>query len=237
MDAAQQACAARRFARQGDWLRRYSATAIFLGHFPRTFGSNYLLYFMVTWLPFYLVHERHLSMQNMVRTASVYYLVDAVSAITTGWVSDFWIRKGCTPTLVRKTVMAIGFATSAVAVTACAMVASAAGPQIYLPCLMAVGIGSGMAGSGVFAFTQTLAGPHAAGRWAGLQNGFANLAGVIAPALTGFALDRTDSFAAPFVITAGVLIAGGLSWVFVVGRVEQVSWATKDEVLMPAATA
>ena len=147
---------------------------------------------MVTWLPFYLVRERHLPMQNMVRTASIYYLVDAVSAITTGWVSDFWIRKGYTPTLVRKMVMTIGFATAAIAVAACAV-----SPHAYLPWLMAVGIGSGIASSGVFAFTQTLAGAQATGRWTGLQNGFANLAGAVAPALTGFAVDRTGSFAVP----------------------------------------
>ena len=75
-----------------------------------------------------------------------------------------------------------------------------------------------------------------AGRWIGLQNGFANLAGAVAPALTGFTLDRTGSFAAALAITVGVLVAGGLAWVFVVGRVEQVSWATKGEVLTAATT-
>ncbi len=186
---------------------------------------------MLTWLPFYLVRERHLSMQSMARTASIYYLVDAVSAIATGLLSDVWIRKGYTPTLVRKTVMAIGYTIACVA-----MVGFAAGPQIYLPWLMAAGVGCGMAGSGIFAFTQTLAGPHAAGRWAGLQNGFANFAGVVAPALTGFVVDRTSSFAAPLAITAAVLMLGGLAWIFVVGRVEQVSWASKGENLTATAT-
>jgi MFS family permease len=210
-----------------DILRQRSFWGACLGHF----SLNYLVYFMVTWLPFYLVRERHLSMQSMVRTASVYYLVDAVSAITSGWLSDFWIRKGYTPTLVRKMVMAVGSATAAIAVSACA-----ASPHTYLSWLMAAGLGSGMASLGIFAFSQMLAGPQAAGRWTGLQNGFANFAGVIAPALTGFAVDRTGSFATPLTIAAGVLVVGGLAWVFVVGRVEQVSWATKGEVLMPAAT-
>jgi MFS family permease len=202
-----------------DILRQRSFWGACLGHF----GANYLIYFMITWLPFYLVQERHLSMQNMVRTASVYYLVDALSAITTGWVSDVWIRKGYTPTLVRKMIMAIGFGMAAIAMAACAV-----GPHTYLPWLIVVGIGSGIAGSGIFAFAQTLAGPQAAGRWTGLQNGFANLAGVVAPALTGFTLDRTGSFATPLATTVVVLVAGGLGWVFVVGRVEQVSWVMKS---------
>ena len=209
-----------------DILRQRSFWGACLGHFC----GGYLLYFMVTWLPFYLVRERHLSMQDMAITASAYYLVDAVSAITSGQLSDVWIRKGYTPTLVRKTVMAIGFVTAATAMGVCAM-----SPGVYLPWLMAVGIGSGIGSAGTFAFSQTLAGPQAAGRWTGLQNGFANLSGVVAPALTGVAVDQTGSFAAPLAITAGVLVVGALAWVFVVGRVEQVSWATKGEVLMPAA--
>jgi ACS family D-galactonate transporter-like MFS transporter len=210
-----------------DILRQRSFWGVCVGHF----SGNYLLYFMLTWLPFYLVRERHLSMQSMARTASIYYLVDAVSAIATGLLSDVWIRKGYTPTLVRKTVMAIGYTIACVA-----MAGFAAGPQVYLPWLMAVGAGCGMIGSGVFAFTQTLAGPQAAGRWAGLQNGFANFAGVVAPALTGFVVDRTSSFAAPLEITAIVLMFGGLAWIFVVGRLEQVSWVSKDENLTATAT-
>jgi MFS transporter, ACS family, D-galactonate transporter len=207
-------------------LRHRSFLDASAGHFC----VIYLLYFMVTWLPFYLVRERHLSMQSMVWIASVYYLVDAASAITSGWLSDFWIRKRYTPTLVRKTVMAIGCGTAAIAMGVCA-----AGPSIYLPWLMAVGVGSGIAGSGPFAFSQTLAGPQAAGRWTGLQNGFANLAGVVAPALTGFVVDWTGSFAVAMAITSAVLIAGGLAWVFAVGPVEQVNWPAESEPFIAAA--
>ena len=210
-----------------DILRQRSFWGASLGHFC----GNYLLYFMVTWLPFYLVRERHLSMQSMTTTASVYYLVDAMSAVMSGRLSDFWIRKGYTTTLVRKTAMAIGFATAAIAMAACAE-----RPHTYLPWLIAVGVGSGISGAGIFAFSQTLAGSEAAGRWTGLQNGFANLAGVVAPALTGFAVGRTGSFFTPMAITAGVLLAGGFAWVFVVGRVEQVNWAAKGDVLVTATT-
>jgi hypothetical protein len=52
---------------------------------------------------------------------------------------------------------------------------------------------------------------------------------VICPALTGFILQRTGSFVAPFAITAAVCIGGILAWVFVVGRVEQVKWERKAE--------
>ena len=204
-----------------DILRRKSFWGVCAGHF----SVLYLLYFMLTLLPFYLVRERHLSMQSMVKVASVYYGIEALSAVTTGWLADSSIRSGHTPTLVRKSAMAVGHIIAAAALMGCALATS----QWYLVSLLVVGIGSGAAGAGPFAFSQTLAGPQATGKWTGLQNGFANLAGVVAPALTGFLVDRTGNFLAPLAITAAVLVAGGLSWVFVVGRVEQVSWKSVQQ--------
>jgi len=203
-----------------DILRRKSFWGVCAGHF----SVLYLLYFMLTLLPFYLVRERYLSMHSMVKIASVYYAIEALSAVTTGWLADWSIRSGYTPTLVRKSAMVVGHIIAAAALMGCALTTS----QWYLLSLVVVGIGSGAAGAGPFAFSQTLAGPQGTGKWTGLQNGFANLAGVVAPALTGFLVDRTGNFLAPLAITAAILVAGGLSWVFVVGRVEQVSWKSEQ---------
>jgi ACS family D-galactonate transporter-like MFS transporter len=159
-----------------DIVRQRSFWGVCTGHF----STVYLLYFMLTLLPFYLVRERHLSMQTMAKIANACYTIEALSALTTGWLSDFFIRRGATPTRVRKSAMAIGHTLAAVALMGCAL----ANSQWYLGCLIAVGIGSGTAGMGTFAFGQTLAGPQATGKWTGLQNGLANLAGVVALALT-----------------------------------------------------
>ena len=93
-----------------------------------------------------------------------------------------------------------------------------------------------MSGSGLFAFSQTLAGAQAAGRWVGIQNGIANLAGVAGPALTGFTVDWTGNFLAALAITAAVSVAGGLAWVWGVGRLEQILWAPREEVSLQPAT-
>jgi ACS family D-galactonate transporter-like MFS transporter len=72
--------------------------------------------------------------------------------------------------------------------------------------------------------TQTLAGPHAAGRWAGVQNFVGNFAGGVGPMLTGYLVGRTGLFYWPFVIAAVVSWVGALSWVFAVGPIEPVDW-------------
>lgn len=210
-----------------DILRQRSFWGVCAGHF----SVNYLAYFMLTLLPFYLVRERHLSMQSMAKVASAYYAIEGLSAITAGWYSDFFIRRNYTPTLVRKSAMAIGHVIAAIALAGCAMATS----HWYLLCLVAVGIGCGTARAGPFAFSQTLAGRHATGKWTGLQNGVANLSGVVAPALAGFLVDRTGRFVAPLAIAAAVLLAGGFAWVFVVGPVEQVSWKSESRTASVAA--
>jgi sugar phosphate permease len=69
---------------------------------------NYLLYFLLTWLPFYLVRERHFSLAAMAKIAGLAYFLMAVSATSAGWISDRCIAPGKTPTLVRKTFMVVG---------------------------------------------------------------------------------------------------------------------------------
>lgn len=181
---------------------------------------NYLFYFMLTWLPYYLVHARGLSMHDMVKPAGIYYLTDAVSAGIAGWIADVWMRSGGSATVVRKTIMGSGNVIAMVATAGCAL----AGPHTYFAWLLAAGVGCGMMGVGVFAYSQTLAGPLAAGKWTGLQNGFGNFAGLIGPMLTGFVVFKTGSFLAAFAITVVILIAGFIGWVFVVGPIQEVEW-------------
>ena len=204
-----------------DVLRKRSFWATAAGGFCLA----YPLYFMVTWLPFYLTHEQHLSMRDMVNIAALYYTIDAAAALATGWVTDLWICRGLNAGFIRKSAMALGWTIAAIGFMGC----SSAGPHSYLAWLIVTGVGCGIGNSGIWAFSQTLAGPQAAGRWVGLQNGFANLAGVIGPALTGFIVDWTGHFRVALVITAGVCLLSGISWVFLVGRLEQVAWTQPAE--------
>ncbi len=181
------------------------------------FASNYLLYLSVTWLPYYLQREQHLSLSTMSKVASLYFAVDAISCLTAGTVADYFIRRGHSTTFARKTAMALGHATAAIALTGLAF----AGPNHYLGWLFAVGAGSGMSAAGVFAFAQTLAGAETAGRWCALQNGFANFAGVLCATLTGYIVDKTAHFSGAFEISAAIMLVGGIAWIFGVGRLEQ----------------
>jgi cyanate permease len=82
----------------------------------------------------------------------------------------------------------------------------------------------GMWSSNLWAITQTLAGPRAAGKWCAIQNGVGNLAGVSAPWLTGWVVERTGQFYLAFLVASIVAVAGAVIFFFGVGKVEQVSF-------------
>jgi sugar phosphate permease len=74
--------------------------------------------------------------------------------------------------------------------------------------------------------SQILAGPTASARWVGIQNACGNLAGVIAPALTGLLVEETHHFTAAFVLAAIVSVLGLAGWVWMVPRLAPLSWPT-----------
>ena len=187
------------------------------------FSLNYLSYFLITWMPFYLVRTRHFSMAAMAEIAGGSYLSAAVAAMICGWIGDRWIEFGGTTTLVRKTFTGGGMILGAISLVGCV----APGTRLPIVMLMVATASYGICSSNMWAITQTLAGPQTAGRWTGVQNFMGNLSGWVAPALTGFVIDRTGAFFWPFLIAAAVALLGSISWIFVVGKVEEVNWERK----------
>jgi MFS family permease len=200
-------------------LRQRSAWGTFGG----LFAYNYIWYFFITWLPFYLVRERQFSVQRMSVVSGVAFVVLACSALASGWLSDKWIAAGGTPTRVRKTFTGAGPAIASSLV----LVGIVANHAIAVAILMLACIGLGMCTSNLWAVTQTLAGPATSGKWTGLQNFTGNLAGWIAPALIGLIVQRTGNFFWVFVITSGVTLLGAAAWVFLVGSIKPITWSSQ----------
>src|SRR5690242_4653895 len=187
---------------------------------------DYLSYFFLTWMPTYLVRGRNFSMDQMAGVMGAAYVVCAAVAALCGRLSDRWIAAGATPTLVRKGFTSAGMASAAIFVVPCVF----AGPRLAIVMVVLVAASLGVSSSNVWAITQTLAGPRAAGRWTGIENFVGNLGGAVAPALTGFVLGRTGHYFWAFAITAVVSLLGALCWAFWIGRVEPVVWPSRSRV-------
>ena len=187
------------------------------------FSFNYASYFLVTWLPFYLTRERHLSMPQMAKVGGLIYLLFAASAACFGKMSDRWITAGSSPTIVRKSLATVGN----IGMGTFLAVSGVAPDALFLWTLALAGIFMGMSSCNIWAMTQTLAGREMVGRWTGVQNFVGNFAGAVAPWLTGFLLDSTGHFYWAFFITTAVVWAGAVSWIFVVGPIKPVDWTPR----------
>lgn len=211
----------------GQFLRLRAAWGACGGHF----AHNYISYFMITWLPFYLQRERHFSPQGMASIGGLAYLLAALACSSAGWISDRWIKAGGDPSFVRKTFLGGGLAMAAVFLP----FAGFAGAKASATMLVLATMSFAVCTSHIFVAAQALAGPEAAGRWTGLQNFAGNLAGPTAPALTGFALQHTGNFKVAFAITSVVLLFGAFCWCVVLKRIEQVQWQAEAPAAMAKA--
>ena len=184
------------------------------------FCGNYYWYFLLTWLPSYMVKERQFSKEHMANMSALAFLAIGLSSALCGWLSDHWIAAGATPTRVRKTFTVGGLTLSTVILP----VVIVDSKDISMALLFLACVFFGMWSSNHWALIQTLAGPPAAGKWTAVQNGFGNLAGVAAPALTGLVVARTGQFFWAFAVATGFALAGAFFYMFVIGRIEQVDW-------------
>jgi MFS family permease len=186
------------------------------------FCGNYFWYFLVTWLPSYLVEERHLSMREMAVLGSLPFAVIAISAITSGWLSDRLVRQGGSVSRVRVLFAASGLAGSAVIIFVPLL--SVSWMAITVLCL--AGLFYGLYSSNLWAIVQTLAGPTAAGKWTGFKNCCGNMSGIVAPWLTGIIVKRTGRYYLAFLACCCVLAIGACSYLFIVRKAERILWST-----------
>ena len=190
-----------------------------LGHF----ATNYSFYFVVTWLPIYLVKMRGYTMADMATTGAMIYVVYAASSLSMGWLADRLIASGRTAGKVRKVWACTSHTVAAAGLAVCAF----GDAHISLIALYVTAFGFGFNASTIFAIGQTLAGPHAGGKWMGFQNGLGNIAGIVGPLITGVLVDRMGNFDIAFGLAAGMALTGIFGWLVLIPKLEPIAWSTQ----------
>ena len=198
-------------------LRSRDAWGTFIGSGCYT----YAYFFGLTWLPSYLVQQRHITLANMGLLGALPFWGAAIFSIVAGYISDSLIGKGYSATKVRKTFVATGLVLS-VAAYPSALVEDLTVSLILLNIAYA---GFGIVVSNHWAITQTLAGPLAAGRWSGAQNCLGAVTGIIAPIVSGYIVQLTGNYSLAFLVMAVLALVGAAAYVFMVGEVAAIDWA------------
>jgi MFS family permease len=177
-----------------------------------TVAYNYYNYFNLTWLPAYFVERWGYSLSQMGAYTTFSFLGMAAVAIGGGALADRMVRRGGRAVAIRKGFTIAGLAIASIEILG-SMTPSREAAVVFAMVSMA---GLGLTTANYWALTQTLMPGAAIGRISGVQNLASNLAGVAAPALTGWLIQTTGSYDAPMRAILLTLVMGIGAYLLVV---------------------
>lgn len=195
-------------------IGRWSLWAMGIGHA----AGNYSFYFMLAFLPLYLVQQRGLSIEQMTLIATLGYAVQAAAALTLGHVSDRWTRSGRSEAAVRRWMLAVGQLVAAGCIIGIALTDNIA---VVALLLCVAGAATASLSLNLYCVAQMFAGPRAAGTWIGIQNAIGNVSGIVGPVISGILIDRFG-YGSAFYLAAAVAFFGGIWWAVGIPRIVQV---------------
>jgi MFS family permease len=181
-------------------------------------GYLYMYYVFATWLPGYLVLERHMSVLDSGFTGMLPFVVGFFVTLLGGWLCDVLIARGMRLTTVRKTVIVAGLVTATI-FTLCAAFATTTIAAVTFLVLSVAGFSFSTAP--LQTIPVDVAPPKLVSSLAALHNFGGNVGGSFAPVITGLLVARSGSFLVPLVVTGIVaLVVGCLPIIFLVGNID-----------------
>jgi cyanate permease len=184
------------------------------------FCANYVFFFMMTWLPVYLVRERGFSMAQMASLISASYVVMGACALLGGAGVDRFIKAGGSPNTGYKATLALVHLGAVLC-----MLAMAFGPApLALVSIFVYQALNGASAAALYAVPEILGGAQATGRWVGIQNSVGSLAGVAAPWVTGVIIEATGHFTVAFSLAAAMSFLGLAGWIGMLPKLEPIKW-------------
>jgi len=177
-----------------------------------TFCYMYFVYFCLTWMPAYFSEARGLSLGSSGLYTTFSFGGMALMSIVGGSLADRLIRRGSHPVRVRKS-----FAIAGLLLASTELIgghSTSLDTSLLFAVLSLSGLG--LATANHWALTQTLFAGSSIGRIIGVQNCAASLAGIVAPILTGWLVEKTGDFTAPMQMVLFFLAVGVAAYVFLV---------------------
>ncbi|PYE16747.1 D-galactonate transporter [Paraburkholderia silvatlantica] len=191
------------------WLRQplVIATAVAF------FAYNYVLFFFLSWFPSYLVQAHHLNIREMSLATVVPWLVGTVGLAAGGAISDAIFRWTGKLMLSRKLVLSTCLAATGVCVGVAGLVHTAAAAIALMSIALFLLY---VTGALYWAIVQDVVHSARVGSVSGCMHCVGSLSGVIGPAVTGFLVERSGSFATAFALAGVVALTGAvLSAIFI----------------------
>ncbi|OLU17755.1 MFS transporter [Pseudomonas sp. PA1(2017)] len=187
-----------------------------LGMFVSQYCVSAVTWFYVTWFPIYLVKERGFDILQAGLVASIPALCGLIGAISSGFFSDFLMRRTGSLSIARKTPIVTG-----VLLSSTMMLCNYVDTQWLVIAVMSLAFfGKGFGNLG-FSVVADTAPRQMVGITGGVFNAMGNTAGIVTPVVIGYLLASSGSFnSALFYVGAHGLLAA-FSYLFIVGKIQR----------------
>ncbi len=196
-------------------LRRKKVWGLALG----MAAYNYNFYLFLTWLPGYLSTALHLDiLRSGFYTAIPWLAATASDLIVGGWLVDRLVRNGRNSTRVRQSILVGGLVLG----LAVAGATRTTNPRVAIFWISIALCGLAASAPVGWSIPGLIAPSGSTARVAGIMNFVANLPAILAPVVTGYLVGNSQSFRRPFLVAAAVLLAGIVSYIFLLGKIETI---------------
>ncbi|HVW83924.1 MAG TPA: MFS transporter [Bryobacteraceae bacterium] len=177
------------------------------------FGTIYTLWLYTGWLPYYLEHERHMSMANVGIVAAIPYFFGCVGAVVGGWLCDLLTRQGWTPMGGRKLLISSALCGIALCTVGTVFAESNTAAMFFISVsLFLIYIAS----SAAWATVPIAAPSQYTASLGSMQNFGGYLGGALAPTVTGFIVQRTGGFSQALMLSAGLSLVSAAAYLLLV---------------------
>lgn len=174
------------------------------------------LMFFLTWFPTYLVEYRGLDFIKSGFLASVPFLAAFFGVLASGFTSDFLVRKGFSKEIARKAPIITGLI-----LTICIVGANYTDDTFWIITFLSIAFfGNGLS-SISWVFVSLIAPKNFVGLVGGCFNFIGGLSAVIVPIVIGWLVTDGD-FKPALIFIALLALIGCCSYLFLVGKVEQI---------------
>ena len=177
---------------------------------------NYSFYLLLTWLPSYLSIALHLDLLHSVMYTSIPWLLATCADIFIGgWFVDLLIQRGWNAQRVRKTAMVLGMSLG---------LAIWGARGVHTPAAALFWITIGLCGLSIAApvawtVPSLIVPQQNVGVVSAVANFCSQVAGILAPIVTGYIIALTHSFSAAFATATIVLLVGICGYVFLLQEI------------------
>lgn len=179
---------------------------------------NYVFYLLVTWLPSYLSFALHVDLLHSFLYTGVPWLFATITDLVAAFASDGLIRRGWDASRVRKAVL-VGGTAFGLGIVGAAQAHSPVAALVWI----SISIGGLSAAAPIgWSIPSMIVPRRSVGTVGGIVNFSNQLSGIAAPIITGYIVQETHGYALAFAVSGVYLMVGILSYIFLLGRVEQI---------------